>query len=177
MPINLGILYGNAMHALSATISLFLFKILHFFLIIIFYTLCVNNISWEFIMTKLTRTAIVMPTLMIFSIMMLWLPAANAAFLGTAQAEAETVTRSADQGAIENFLAQEAVQQQLVQLGVNPEQALTRAASLSQAERLMLQDRINDLPAGAGAVEVIGIVFIVLIILELLGVTDIFKKI
>lgn len=128
-------------------------------------------------MTKLITTSIVMPTLMIFSIMMLWLPAANAAFLGTAQAEAEKMSGPAAQGAIENFLSQQAVQQQLIQLGVSPEQALTRAASLTPAERLLLEHRINELPAGAGAVEVIGIVFIVLIILELLGVTDIFKKI
>ena len=116
-------------------------------------------------MTKLTRTALVMPTLMIFSIMMLWLPAANAAFLGTAQAEAEKTSGPAAQGAIENFLSQETVQQQLIQLGVNPEQALTRAASLTPSERLLLEHRINDLPSGAGAVEVIGIDFIVLIIL------------
>ena len=128
-------------------------------------------------MTRLTRTSLVMPTLMIFSIMMLWLPAANAAFIGTSQAGAEQISGPAAQGGIENFPSQQAVQQQLIQLGVSPEQALARAASLTPAERLMLEHRINDLPAGAGAVEVIGIVFIVLIILELLGVTDIFKKI
>lgn len=128
-------------------------------------------------MTKLTRTAIMVPLLMIFSIMMLWLPAANAAFLGTAQAEAGRISQPANLDAIENFLSQDAVQQQLVQLGVEPDQALSRASSLTPAERLMLENRINDLPAGAGAVEVIGILFIVLLILELVGVTDIFKKI
>ena len=40
-----------------------------------------------------------------------------------------------------------------------------------------LQNHLNDLPAGGGAIEVIGIVFIVILILELVGVIDIFKKI
>ena len=50
-------------------------------------------------------------------------------------------------------------------------------ALLTPMEQQLLQQKIADLPAGAGVVEVIGIVFIVLLILELLGVTDIFKKI
>ena len=62
-------------------------------------------------------------------------------------------------------------------MGVSPELAKARVAALTPMEQQLLQQKITDLPAGAGVVEVIGIVFIVLLILELLGVTDIFKKI
>jgi hypothetical protein len=41
----------------------------------------------------------------------------------------------------------------------------------------LLQGRIADLPAGAGVIEVIGIVFVILLILELIGVTNIFTRI
>ena len=78
---------------------------------------------------------------------------------------------------IQDFLLQEAVQLQLEKMGVSPELAKARAAALTPMEQQLLQQKIADLPAGAGVVEVIGIVFIVLLILELLGVTDIFKKI
>jgi len=39
-----------------------------------------------------------------------------------------------------------------------------------------LADRMEQMPAGGDALAVIGIVFVVLIILELVGVIDIFKK-
>jgi hypothetical protein len=128
-------------------------------------------------MTQLIRTTIMAPTLFIFITMTLWLPAANAVILGTGSAENNLLTTPAESDAIQTFLLKEKFQQQLVQLGVEPELAMSRVASLTPVERHLLEQKITELPAGAGAVEVIGIVFIVLLILELLGITDIFKKI
>lgn len=127
-------------------------------------------------MTQLLRTTIAVPTLLLFSLMTLWLPVANAVVLSTGSAETSPVASPADD-AIQVFLSKETVSQQLVQLGVSPELAMARVAALTPAERQLLEQKITDLPAGAGAVEVIGIVFIVLLILELIGVIDIFKKI
>lgn len=127
-------------------------------------------------MTQLFKTTVLVPTLFIFSLMTLWLPAANAVVLDTGSAETNSIATQTDGSTIQAFLLEEAVQQQLVQLGVKPEHALARVAALTPAEQQLLEQKIADLPAGAGAVEVIGIVFIVLLILELLGVTDIFKK-
>jgi len=39
-----------------------------------------------------------------------------------------------------------------------------------------LQNHINDLPAGSSALALLGAVFLVLIVLELVGVTNIFSK-
>jgi hypothetical protein len=128
-------------------------------------------------MMQQIRTTIVMPTLFIFCVMMLWLPAANAVLLGTDSALINPETISTQDDAIQAFLARETVQQQLVQMGVNPELAMARVNALTPTERQLLEKNISDLPAGAGVIEVIGIVFIVLLILELVGVTDIFKKI
>ena len=128
-------------------------------------------------MMQQIRTTIVMPTLFIFCVMMLWLPAANAVLLGTDSALINPETISTQDDAIQAFLAWETVQQQLVQMGVNPELAMARVNALTPTERQLLEKNISDLPAGAGVIEVIGIVFIVLLILELVGVTDIFKKI
>ena len=49
--------------------------------------------------------------------------------------------------------------------------------ALSAAELAQLDGRLDQLPAGAGIVEVVGVVFVVLLILELVGVTDIFTAI
>jgi hypothetical protein len=85
--------------------------------------------------------------------------------------------RSAHIERIGAILAEQQVRDQLVRFGVNPQDAALRVAALSDSELLALDQRIGELPAGAnGALEVIGIVMLVLLILELVGVTDIFKS-
>jgi hypothetical protein len=70
------------------------------------------------------------------------------------------------------------VQASLVALGVAPAQAAARAAALSDAELAQVAAEVRTLPAGGDSLlAVIGILFVVLLILELTGVTDIFKKI
>ncbi len=74
------------------------------------------------------------------------------------------------------FLIQDSVTTALLSLGVDRQAVLNRVAKLTDSELIALSENIDSAPAGAGVVEVVGIVFIVLIILELVGVTDIFKK-
>ncbi len=75
------------------------------------------------------------------------------------------------------LLTQESVQRSLQALGVAPEQARARVQSLTDEELDQLATRLDELPAGSGALEVIGIVFLVLLVLELVGVTNIFNRI
>lgn len=77
---------------------------------------------------------------------------------------------------VQSVLDREAVQAQLVAHGVDPAAAKARIASLSTEELRQLDGRLAELPAGAGVVEIVGVVFVVLLILELVGVTDIFKS-
>lgn len=77
---------------------------------------------------------------------------------------------------ISTLLSNQEVQQQLVEFGVPPEQAQQRIAALTPEELMLLDARISEMPAG-GIVEVIGVVVVVLLILELLGVTDVFTAI
>jgi hypothetical protein len=65
----------------------------------------------------------------------------------------------------------------LTDLGVSPESAQSRIASLTNEELRMLEQRIDSLPAGGDGVFVlVGVVFVVLLVLELVGVTNIFTK-
>ena len=128
-------------------------------------------------MTQLFKKSILTPTVLLFLLSTLWFPAANAVVLNTGSAETVQHAAPADKDVIQDFLLQDNVQLQLQNMGVSPELAQARVAALTPMEQQLLQQKITDLPAGAGVVEVIGIVFIVLLILELLGVTDIFKKI
>jgi hypothetical protein len=78
---------------------------------------------------------------------------------------------------IRNELARDDVRTQMLELGVNPEQVDERINALTDAELARLSTGIQDLPAGSGVIEVLGVVFLVLLILELVGVTNVFNKI
>ena len=73
------------------------------------------------------------------------------------------------------MLAQSEVTKELERLGVDPDQTSARIAALSDQELQLLAHDLEELPAG-GLLATIGVVFIVLLILELVGVIDIFKK-
>jgi hypothetical protein len=78
---------------------------------------------------------------------------------------------------LKELLAREDVRGQLMQLGIDPAVAELRVNSLTPAEIARLQPQLDSLPAGGdGILVVIGLVFVVLIILELVGVTNIFTK-
>lgn len=101
---------------------------------------------------------------------------ARAELVGTLQA-VEASTRTQDLAAVSATLARQEVRAQFAALGVDPAQVDARVAALTDAELRQLSTQMADLPAGADALAVIGIVFLVLLILELVGVIDIFKKI
>ena len=76
---------------------------------------------------------------------------------------------------IDAVLAQSEVKKELERLGVDPDQTGARIAALSDQELKLLAHDLEELPAG-GLLATIGVVFIVLLVLELVGVIDIFKK-
>ena len=76
---------------------------------------------------------------------------------------------------VEEFIARDNVRDQIVALGADPAEVRDRLAALTGDELRLLEQNLDTMPAG-GIFAVIGIVFVVLIILELTGVIDIFKK-
>ena len=87
------------------------------------------------------------------------------------EARAESLTR------MERLLAREDVTKQMVALGVQPQQVMARLDAMTTAELLELESRFDEQVAGGDALAIIGTVFLVLLILELVGVTDIFNSI
>jgi Family of unknown function (DUF6627) len=78
---------------------------------------------------------------------------------------------------IESLLTRDDVAGQLLALGVDPADVQQRVQHLTDAEIAAFEQRLDAEIAGGSAIGVIGTVFLVLLILELVGVTDIFKKI
>lgn len=101
-------------------------------------------------------------------------PAARAAVIDT-QTILSQQNRST-QAELQSILAREDVRQQLITYGVNPDDAGLRIASLTSHELNQLQQHIKDLPAGSDGLAILGAVFLVLLVLELVGVTNIFSK-
>ena len=102
---------------------------------------------------------------------------ASAGVIGT-QEYLSATDRAGQIASIQASLSRADVRTQLENLGVNPADAATRVASLSDQELVAVAEKMDSLPAGGdGVLVVIGILFVVLFILELTGVIDIFKRV
>ena len=102
--------------------------------------------------------------------------AAHAGVISTQQ-YLTTLDREATLVRIDAVLAREEVRSKLEQYGVDPVAADARIAALTDHELELLATELESLPAGGDLLAVVGIAFIVLLILELVGVIDIFNKI
>ncbi len=120
----------------------------------------------------------------VVAIAMAMLMAMTSMPIGVAKAEMvttdqviEQVDPPEDRSRAMDFMLREDVQQQLTILGVDPEEAARRVASLSDEEIQQIAGRLDELPAGEGVgaiVTVMLIIFLVLLVTDLLGYTDIF---
>ena len=79
---------------------------------------------------------------------------------------------------IKQLLEREDLRQALINQGIDLREAGARIDSLSDAEAITVGDKLDQLPAGSGGLEVLLIVsliaFIVLLITDIMGYTDIF---
>jgi hypothetical protein len=101
---------------------------------------------------------------------------ALAGLVETEQVIAEDAGRTGRARVID-FLIREDVQAQLVGLGVDPHEAVARVAALSDAEVQAISGHLDTLPAGQVHGPIIAaavVVFLVLLSLDLFGVTDVF---
>lgn len=117
---------------------------------------------------------VIIPLLITFFIVSALTPAVQAKVIDTQTLIAAQSNSSKAQ--LQGLLSREDVRDKLIELGVNPDDAGNRIAALTDQEISQLQLNINDLPAGSSALAVVGAVFLVLLILELVGVTNIFNK-
>lgn len=103
--------------------------------------------------------------------------AVSAAMVST---EVSRDVRSAPEarGLILSLIAREEVQTQLKLYGVDPNEARARVDSMSDAEVIEVANRFDRLPAGGSAVGIIVgailLVFLVLLLTDLLGFTNVF---
>lgn len=85
---------------------------------------------------------------------------------------------AADRARVLAFLDRAEVRKQIAALGVDPNEAAARIAALSDAQVREIAGQLDQLPAGQSAVgAVVGailIIFLVLLVTDLLGLTNVF---
>ena len=116
--------------------------------------------------------------LLILSLLMGTMPLtvqAQPSQLVSTQSALDAVKVTADRERINDLLARADVQEQLVNYGVELNEVEARVAALSDQEVHDMAEQLDNMPAGANAV--IGAlltVFIVLLITDLLGLTNVY---
>ena len=102
---------------------------------------------------------------------------AQAALVGTEQV-IDPSQAEMNRGRVAAFIARDDVRGELRRMGVDPAEADRRVAVMSDVEIQRIAKKIDETPAGQGAAgAVIGAIvtiFIILLITDLLGLTDIF---
>lgn len=101
---------------------------------------------------------------------------AQAAVVSTQTLLQEQQTRF-DRVQLRALLEREQAIEALQSLGVDPEMVQDRVASMTAEELAQFNEQVEQMQAGGGALGVVVLVFLILILLDLLGATDIFPAI
>lgn len=123
-------------------------------------------------MLKRLKSAVAYCLITSFAMLSLTQPA-HATLISTQQVMAENAP-AADRAKLEAALARPDVQAQLEKLGISQADAQSRVASLTDAEVLALNERIDQLPAGAGIVGALVLIFVILLVTDILGFTKVY---
>lgn len=106
--------------------------------------------------------------------------------LGVAYAGLVTTDEAVEQDRIQvdrqellSLIEREDIRQELMAYGVDPDEASERIAALSDEELRQVMDKVDELPAGESTIGIIVgaavIVFIVLLITDIAGYTNVFS--
>lgn len=98
---------------------------------------------------------------------------AQAAIIGNDQVVNRGLSHQTRDG-LQQLFKQEAAQQQLQEWGVNPDQIKGRIDRLTDAELARINQQVNDLQAGGDVLGVLLVLFLVFVLTDIFGATDIF---
>jgi hypothetical protein len=97
----------------------------------------------------------------------------QAAIIGNDQIVNQGLANQTRNG-LQQLLEQKAAQQQLQEWGVNPDQIKSRIARLTDAELARINRQVNDLHAGGDVLGILLLLFLVFVLTDIFGATDIF---
>ena len=98
----------------------------------------------------------------------------HAAMLGTNDILARDSLQQ-ERAHVREVLQRDEVRDQLVTLGVDPADAIERVDVMTEQEIRMLSGQLEELPAGASALGLLAFVLVVLLITDLLNLTNVYN--
>jgi len=98
---------------------------------------------------------------------------AQAAIIANAQL-IDQVQHASDKNALLQTLNRVEVQEQLLSMGVSTAELENRVNQMTQQEIAQLNQQIKELPAGGDILGIIVLIFIIFVITDVIGATDIF---
>ena len=113
---------------------------------------------------------------LVFAVSAVTTPVTQAGMIGTGDFAAGAAVEQ-QRAELRELLASDEVRGQLERWGVDPDDAAARVETLTPAELREMAQRMEEMPAGAGVSSVVNaivLVFLVLLITDILGVTDVF---
>ncbi len=82
-----------------------------------------------------------------------------------------------DRDQLKTLMSRDDLREQLVDLGVDVDAAIARVDSMTDGEVQLLSAKMDEMPAGSGFIETAVLAFLVLVVLEVTGVTDLLPNI
>ena len=115
------------------------------------------------------------PTAALLSILLALMPMlpAQAAMIGNEQIVNQSLSVQT-RDSLRQLFEQDTARQQLQAWGVNHDQINTRIYSLTDAELTRINQQVGDLNAGGNVLGILLVIFIVFVITDVIGATDIF---
>ena len=115
------------------------------------------------------------PIAIFLSILLALMPLlpAQAAMIGNQQIINQNQSQQT-RDSLQQLLDQDTARQQLQAWGVSPEQINSRIDSLTDAELARINQQLNDLNAGGSVLGILLVIFLVFVITDVIGATDIF---
>ena len=115
------------------------------------------------------------PTAALLSILLALMPMlpAQAAMIGNEQIVNQSLSVQT-RDSLRQLFEQDTARQQLQAWGVSPDQINTRINSLTNAELTRINQQVGDLNAGGNVLGILLVIFIVFVITDVIGATDIF---
>lgn len=123
--------------------------------------------------TKNLKRATISSLLVMFISVSCFLPAAQAAMIGTGQIMDHSQAQQ-DRAHVKTLLNRADLAAQLQNAGVDSAQLQSRVDSLTDHEVALLAKQLDQLPAGSGLLGTAVFIFLVLLVTDILGYTEIF---
>lgn len=120
------------------------------------------------------RLGKIIPVLSILALVSLHMVPLQAAMVDNSQLIADSQQQMTKQEVLSQLDRQD-VQDKLVAMGVDIDDAKQRIAQMSEQELAQLAQDFEQMPAGSGVIGALLVIFIVFVVTDMLGATDVFS--